>query len=165
MEERAGLNLHWPFINTIKGLDLPASYASSVYELWIGNRIIFGSLGAPFFLFSDPTAHLHHLGHHLSAVEGSAGILSLHHLPHPVRKGHPFATTLKFLLGIFLFLSHFRFLPSWGGSCPLQGLLPLLIRRECQRKGYTLAGCGRVTTPEEMVRGTSATWFCKDRLI
>jgi hypothetical protein len=83
---------------------------NSRHGLWVGNGIFFGL----FFLFSVPAALLHHLGHHLSAVEGGAGFLSLHHLPHHVPKGHPLATALKFLLGLFLFLSHFRFSPFLG---------------------------------------------------
>jgi hypothetical protein len=86
------------------------------FQLWllIGGGILFGSLGRLFFLFSNRRAHLDHLGNHLGAFEGMAAF-GLHHLPHHLRKGRPFATTFKSLFTIFLILRHVRVPPFFGG--------------------------------------------------
>lgn len=121
-----------------------------------------GSWVGTFFLFSVPAAPLHHPGHYSSAVKGEACLLRLLHLPHQVRKVHPFAKLLKFLLAI---LGHFRFLLSWVDPDVPQDFLLLPIRRRCGRKGYRLILWGRITAPGGMVRDRSPAWFWKDFLI
>ena len=88
------------------------------YELWLRGWSLLGPLGGSFFFVSCPATHLHHLRHHLDAVESVTGFFRLHHFPHHVRKRRPFEKARKFFWGILLILNHFDFPPFLGGSWP-----------------------------------------------
>jgi len=82
-----------------------------------------GGLGAIrggfLLLFWGSSPHLHHLRHHLGAVERLAGLFCLQHLPHHVPTGHPATTALPSLPGLILLSSHFWVPPSLLGLTTL----------------------------------------------
>jgi len=74
-----------PSVTEFIGIRSSARLGNSRPGLWVVNGISFGL----FFLFPGPKHFLHHLGHHLGAVERLVGFLGLQHLPHHVPTGHP----------------------------------------------------------------------------
>ena len=134
------------------------------YELLLRGCSLLGPLGGSFFFVSCPATHLHHLRHHLDAVESVTGFFRLHHFPHHVRKRRPFEKARKFFWGILLILNHFDFPPFLGGSWPPASLAFSTYKTKVPEERLHFCGRGEITAQGRTVRGISAAWFCGNRL-